>query len=85
MREASARALQRPALVSARHRAAWLVPFRSFHDYLLALESALRQIGEERPQGEPEPARSAGRTIITSGMTQTGESRSRQRTTSATS
>jgi hypothetical protein len=74
--------------------AAWLLSFRSYDDYRRALEAALRELDqarrlpeldETRPQGEPEPARSAGRTIITSGMTQTGESRSRQRTTSATS
>jgi hypothetical protein len=79
------RSPQRPALPPARRRAAWLVPFRSFEDYRLALDAALREIDEGRPQGAPEPARSAGRIIMTSGMTHTGESRSRQRTTSATS
>lgn len=62
---------------------AWLVAVRSLDDYHLALEAALRAIEQRCPQGEP--ARSPGRTIITSGTTHTGESRSRQRTTSATS
>ena len=62
---------------------AWLVAVRSLDDYRRALEAALREIERRRPQGEP--ARSPGRTIITSGTTHAGESRSRQRTTSATS
>jgi hypothetical protein len=63
---------------------AWLLSFRSFDEYRLALGAALREI-DEAAYGRAAPASSAGRTIITSGMTQAGESRSRQRTTSATS
>jgi hypothetical protein len=62
---------------------AWLVAVRSLDDYRRALGAARRQIDDRGPQGEP--ARSPGRTIITSGTTHAGESRSRQRTTSATS
>jgi hypothetical protein len=68
-----------------RGRAAWLVPFRSLDDYRRGLETALTEYEEAQPYGRPAPARSAGRTIITSGITQAGESRSRHRTTSATS
>jgi hypothetical protein len=84
----------RPAEAPGRRGAAWLLSFRSYDEYRVALEAALRELDQGRrlletddvpAQGPPEAARSAGRTIITSGMTQTGESRSRQRTTSATS
>jgi hypothetical protein len=69
---------------------AWLRPFRAWDDYRAAVATAHRQVAQPEP-GEPErygpleEAASSGRTIITSGMTQAGESRSKQRTTSATS
>jgi hypothetical protein len=88
---ARASGAQQPAGTRSRPRA-WLLPFRAWDSYRAAITAALRQVekGEDdsvepAPYTPPADAASSGRTIITSGMTQAGDSRSKQRTTSATS